>query len=887
MIKTSGIGITKNDNFSIEFWLKGKSQTNATLFSCGKGDSDGNAMEKLSVGINSTGDFCLNTNGNSLIIPSISILDTLWHHFALSVTRNGNSNVYIDGQQKLQISSTKVGGLSTDTMSLGSRYYTDSVIVSGKCFYKKIQDRYFEGSMDEVRIWKCALTADNIRLDMKSRLTNSEIGLIAYYPFEETAVGNVVNYSLKDFSITNVGIAKSNATSTSITPGIKIPRAKEDVSYSYTASDNKIIFLIDAPLAKTENCTLEFAVNKVYDLNGNKLGSPIKWTAYVNNNRLNWETEQISITKEVLDAYTFKAVIVNNSGKYENFIIDGLPGWLSVNVSSGKLNPLEKKELTFTVDPSTNIGSYECRVILTGNNNMQDLLPVSLKITGTRPDWSVNPYDYESSMNVIGQIKIEGVYQEDPEDILGAFIGTRCVGLASPVFDNTKNSYVLYMDIYGNSTDNGQALSFSLWDAGTGRIYPAVDVIGDSIKFVGTTIKGSITNPRVFNATDKVEQQISLKQGWSWMSTNVVNTQTLLIDQFKKGIETAGIQLKSTAGFIGYYNGFWIGNDLTMNQVGMYMVKTSQAKTLKMIGSMAKPVDYPITIKPNWNWIGYVPQFVTPLKTALSGLSAKEGDQIKGQVGFASYSARTGTWYGSLQYMMPGLGYMYNSNNNDSTLFNYPSQYISQSKVEMLDVEVETTKWSVNVNKYQMSMTVTAIAAIDNKEVSNGTMQVGVFIGDECRGTATLKYLDAYQRYMAFLQIWGNTEDMNSKITFRSYDPTNNQEMTAVQSLSFVSDNITGSPIAPYQINFVISGTTDLDMNLLKIYPNPVIDMIHFNSDPGMIEQFEIIDNIGRVLVSDCKINNNSLNVGNLTPGVYTLRIKCNGKTSNQMFVKK
>ena len=894
LIKSSSIPMTKKDNFSIEFWVKGNAQINKTIFSCGKGIGDIDSSDKLSIGINNSGELNLNSKGNTYIVPEAVVLDGSWHHFAMSVLRNGNSNVYIDGQQKLQVSSSKIGGLASDSISLGSRRYSDSIVVNTKKTTTIVKDQYFNGMLDEVRIWNSALGAENFRLDMRSKLTGTESGLIAYYPFEEQTKDSggqlQITSSFNDCSSKKSGTGiYTNFLSSSAsleTPGIKVPRPKEDVSFSYTASENKIIFNIDAPLAKIENCMLEFAVNKVYDLNGNKLVSPIKWTAFVNNNRLNWETGKISIVKQVLDEYTFKAVIVNNSGKYENFIIDGLPSWLSVNAASGKLNPLEKKELTFTVDKATNIGSYESRIILTGNNNMKDMLPVSLKITGTSPDWSVSPYEFESTMSLIGQIKIDGVYQEDSEDILAAFNGTKCVGVASPQFNKSKNSYIVYMDIYGDDTENGKALTFSLWDAGTGRIYPTVDVIGNSINYLSSSIIGSVNNPKAFNATDKIEQQLSLKLGWNWISTNVVNTNPTLISQFKSNIGSNGVLLKSRFdGFIDYSNGNWIGDDFDLHQNSMYLLKMNQDQLLKLTGNMAKPVDFPVTINQFWNYIGYVPQFVAPVKDALSTLNAKEGDQIKSQFGFASYS--DGIWYGSLQYMMPGLGYMYYSNNTLPTTFNYPSQYISQSKAEKLDVETETMKWSVNVNKYQMSMTITAIATIDKKEVSNGNMQLGLFIGDECRGTATLKYVDAYQRYMAFLQIWGNTDDLNSKITFRSYDPTINQEMTADQSLSFVPDNITGSPVTPYQIDFVISGTSDLNMNLLKIYPNPVIDIIHFNSDPGMIEHAEIIDNIGRILVSDNRINNNSLNVGNLIPGVYTLRIKCNGKTSNQMFVKK
>ena len=166
-------------------------------------------------------------------------------------------------------------------------------------------------------------------------------------------------------------------------------------------------------------------------------------------------------------------------------------------------------------------------------------------------------------------------------------------------------------------------------------------------------------------------------------------------------------------------------------------------------------------------------------------------------------------------------------------------------------------------------------------------MQVGVFIGDECRGSATLKYVDAYNRYFAYLMILGNTEDMNRKITFRSYDPVNTQEMIAVETMSFIPDNIVGSTASPFKIDYVISGTDDFKMNQFKIYPNPVSDIIHFNSNAELIEQVQVIDNIGRVLLSDSKITKNSLNIGNLIPGIYTLRIKCEGKISNQIFVKK
>jgi hypothetical protein len=799
--------------------------------------------------------------------------------------RGGNANAYIDGIQKFQTSATNIGGMECDSITLGA---LRSIAIGAT---KPTITKRFKGWMDEVRIWNNAISTENVKLNLHSKLTGNETGLIAYYPFEkQNSLGDVV-YSLADASIPAFSTMKNggNAVGDTLnysnnTPAIKVARTRVKVGSSFTASDNKIIINIIEDADRIENCVLEFEMDRIMDLNSNRLASPIKWSAFVNMNRLKWETETVNLTKEVLAPLTFEAVISNSSGKYENFVVTGLPSWLSVNKTQGTLSPLNKTTLVFTVDNSTNIGSYECDIRLTGSKNIDEILPVRLKVTGPRPNWAVNPYNYESTMNVIGKITIEGVYQEDPEDMLAAFKGSECVGIASPIFDKTQNSYILYMDIYGNNSEN-TPLTFSLWDAGTGRIYPGVEV-GKTINYTASAIVGDVITPQIFNATDKVEQQLNLKQGWNWISTNVTSTLPTLITQFKTGIETAGIQLKSQTGYIDYANNLWTGNDFNLNQTSMYMVKTNQAKTIKMVGATAKAASLSMVINPLWNWIGYVPQFVSPVKDALGGLAAKDGDQIKGQIGFASYSG--GKWYGSLQYLTPGIGYLYYSKNSAPSTFNYPSQYISMSKVAKQSEVAENMRWSVDANKYQMSMTVTCVTSINNKEVANSDMQVAVFVGDECRGTASLKYVDSYNRYMAFMMVWGNLDDVNKKITFKSFNTTNNQELSlSEQSLTYTPDNIVGSPVTPYQINFMVAGNNVVNMDNLKLYPNPVSDMLHFDCNTNGIEKVEVIDNLGRQLISYTQVNKNTINVSNLVPGVYTLRIKYNGNVTNHIFVRK
>ena len=897
VIKSSHIPILETKDFSIEFWFSGTSgQKNATLFSCGKENID--QSKNMTVAFDGDGNLNFTNNGIINPIPAGDVLNNNWHHFALSVMRGGNAIVFIDGAQKYQTSASAIGGMVGDSITVGARRYN----INGQS--NSAYDNAFTGSMDELRIWDCALTGENIRLDMHNSLYGTETGLIAYYPFEKSIGGNDMISSLDDYSIPasvnkkNGGIAiGKNVTFSTNTPAIKQARARVKVQSTITSSDNKVLINVTEDASLIENCNLEFEMKRILDLNGNRISSSLKWSAFVNMNRLKWQTESINLTKEVLMPQTFEATISNSSGKYENYVINGLPGWLSVNKTQGTINPMEKVTLIFTVDPSTNIGSYECDIRLRGSKNIDEILPVLLKVTGTRPDWSVNPNDYGLSMNVIGQIQIGGVGQEDSEDMLAAFIGNRCAGVVHPQFDKTKNAYIFYMDIYAKVEDLLLPVKFSLWDASTGRIYPGVDVYEDNkpfgiFNFVDGTIEGEVVNPLVFNATDKIEQQLNMKKGWNWISTNVENT--TLIDQFKTGLEKVGEQIKTKVVvdnvvdgvFISNSDGNWSGTLDKINQITMYMLKTNADITLKLEGAMAKPADKAISISEGWNYIGYVPQFVAPVKDALSGLAAVNNDQIKGQVGFATYSG--GAWYGSLQYMMPGLGYMYNSKNTNGSVFNYPSQYISQSKVAKQTEETTDMKWAVNINKYQMSMTVTGVVSVDNTEVANADMQMAVFMGDECRGTATLKYVDAYKRYMAFMMVWGNVDDVNKKITFRSYNPTNNQELSLEdQPLTYVADNIIGSVTNPYKISFVTSGTNETGMDMLKLYPNPVSDVLHFDCNPEGVEQVQILDNLGRQLNGYSNSFTNSMNVSSLVPGVYTLRIKYNGNVTNHMFIRK
>ena len=103
------------------------------------------------------------------VITGTGVLDVnQWHHIA-AVNNNGVRTLYVDGvQQSISGASLNVSQ-NSDALKLGSDY-------SG---------RFFDGKIDEVRIWNTARAPDEIINYMDSTLTGSEEGLVAYYDFNE------------------------------------------------------------------------------------------------------------------------------------------------------------------------------------------------------------------------------------------------------------------------------------------------------------------------------------------------------------------------------------------------------------------------------------------------------------------------------------------------------------------------------------------------------------------------------------------------------------------------------------------------------------------------------------------------------------------------------
>jgi hypothetical protein len=495
------------DDFTWELWFKAPAQGEATLLSIGS---------MTTVGFNAAHELVLASDGKTQTLNKLNLLDDQWHHLALSVKRSGQAKAVIDGKVV-----TTFTGNNVFSGSVGGGYYYLGAKMTQVNETTKEYSQYFKGNIDEVRVWNSALATDHIVLNKNNKLRGSEAGLLAYYPFESYQKRDQlieVYESLNDAVAGNSSsVGHMTATSTVAVP-VKDVRPVKNVPFTFTASERKIVLnLTDEPY-RLEDVTLTITAKDILDMHNN-VSAPVTWLAYVNQNTLLWDSDPVNIVMQQGEKKTFTARITNIGAATVSYTIGNIPGWLSVNSAAGNLQPLASKELTFTVAGGVNIGNYETAIELTSANNINELLPVQLKVTGQRPDWNVNPSDFEQSMTVTGQILIEGLPQEDEEDLLAAFVNDTCIGLASPKYEAAYNAYFVYMTVWGDARHNGQKLTFKVWDAGTGHVYPVVQLSQNSqpltMNFTADDIQGTPDEPIRFNALDMIEQHIAIANGWN------------------------------------------------------------------------------------------------------------------------------------------------------------------------------------------------------------------------------------------------------------------------------------------------------------------------------------------------------------------------------------
>jgi len=542
-------------------------------------------------------------------------------------------------------------------------------------------------------------------------------------------------------------------------------------------------------------------VKDIVDANGN-YSEPIRWTVFVNRNQLLWDENAYTIVKDEMTDTTFTLTIVNNSSVTQSWNLDNVPSCMTMSETSGRIQPLQTKTITCTIDATAEHGETEHTLYLNGNENMDCPLYITTKVYANKPDWNINPNEFEYSMSIIGYVEINGAIADDDEDMMAAFVDGTLSGVANLRLLPAMGRYFIMMTIYQNdeTVSGPKDITFRYWDASTGivysdaQLYSANGVI-TNLKYQNNTVLGSINDPVRIVMGDEIEQVLELNKGWNWVSFNVEPSQKSLNSIMSAYINYFSI-IKSQNGFAqpDRVSGTVYGNIGNMDCKTGYKIKAKTSFDLQLNG-FAASLDSVINLKAQqWTWFGFLPQKAMTVNAAMSNINPAVGDIVKSKSQFTTWDGYQ--WIGSLEVMRPGQGYVYRSFSSNNISFTYPDFADMANFMPAQSNEVLNYFDPVDPGMYQGNMNVTAVVHYNGEEVT--TAEIGVFAGGECRAAAT-----CYNGFY-FITVPGDSAvNLTMKVVYIDSVYTLQGDMT------YKNDAIVGSVVAPLTIELTTGVVPD------------------------------------------------------------------------------
>lgn len=881
-------------DYTIETWFKAdEAQQTATIISNGRGDGEemGGSFNLFALNLEE-GRLVFHNNGVRVACDG-SFADNDWHHVAVAVNRtSGRGQIYVDGKLNTYFEAADLGGIAAAYIHLGARVWTPADNLQ-----QERADNFFKGEIDEVRVWNLYKSETLVENGNSNRLDGTEKGLLAYYPFEtyiEWQGVKELQFSLMDqkqqadpTQKVPDAVAVGGDVETKASAPVKAKGPESKLLYDFVVNNDALIINLKEPYERIEKTIVKFTVDGVRDKNGNEILSPITWSAYIDRNQLKWSDNALTVVKKLNEEKTIKVKALNKGGSIEHFTIENLPSWLEAEPASGTIDPTSSADIVLTIDPSLNIGTYDETLYLRGDNNVVEALQLTVKVEGEKPEWTVNPADFKYNMSVFGKLYINKVYSSDDEDMLAAFSGGKCVGVCNNRYYKQNDMYYAMLTVYSNDV-NGSDLEFRIWDASTGQTYIAQSE--KPISFENNAVVGSPSQPVLFTAKDYRVQNITLNEGWTWISTNIASDKLSDLNKLlADGKWTSDDQVKSEQyGFASWTkrNG-WVGQLTAIDNDQMYLVHSSAPQNLHISGPAVDPTSHKLTIRgakedgtPRWNYISYLPSDNFTLKEALAGYDAKEGDIVKSQTQMAMYSGNLG-WIGSLTYMENGKGYMLQRQSQDDAQLQYPSKTSVGRKAK---AAMAAAKNADGTNAYfPYSANMTAVVEVEGVSLQQGDRLVS-YVAGEPRGYAEgITLPDGRTIFM--LAIGGDKPEAVDVTVERDGDVV----AKAPSVISYAANSNVGTINEPMHISFL--GTE----GGLYVYPSPFYSQLKIRAmvDRDAYADVYVTDMSGKRVVAwnDCNAGGNvdiTWNAGNTVPaGVYIVSITVDGNVYSMKAIKK
>ena len=112
-----------------------------------------------------------------------------------------------------------------------------------------------------------------------------------------------------------------------------------------------------------------------------------------------------------------------------------------------------------------------------------------------KPEWSLDVKAYEYNMTMTGLLEFNGQTLSSSDDIIGAFVGETCRGLAQPIYVPELEGHFVFLTIYSDTAE-GDSVRFQVYDS------KADDTrkVENTVLFKSDDIGGQLLEPYVYTA---------------------------------------------------------------------------------------------------------------------------------------------------------------------------------------------------------------------------------------------------------------------------------------------------------------------------------------------------------------------------------------------------
>ena len=511
---------------------------------------------------------------------------------------------------------------------------------------------------------------------------------------------------------------------------------------------------------------------------------------------------------------------------------------------------------------------------VSGNRNLVANFALSGTITN---HWTPEGSSYSEIMAMYSVIQIDGVEQYSNTLEVGVFCGDECRGSAIASEFNLTHRYLAILNVFG---ENGHQLTFKLYDHSIGQELDLTPPAAVSFDFNGY---GNPVEPYVLNFTSSITHTQALNSGWNWWSTYIEQDGIDGLGMLENSIGSAGVRIQGRNGTIDQFeyqgSSYWYGSLSSIENEQMYKIRTNAACNAVMVGHAALPANHPININGGWNWIGFPCNQSVSVNDAMSGFTPVANDVIKGRNGSTTYVSygSTSLWYGTLNTLEPGQGYMYKSNSNTSKTLVFQT---GRGEETLTDVTEENSFFTPNTDDFSDNMLVTAVIDLDGQELRSEDYEVAAYVGNECRGSVGLMYVEPFDRYVAFLLVFGEAEE---EIHFVLTDGNNVAWSDGL--LTYTADGMEGTVTEPVTLHFGTLGLNDNEHDFVNIFPNPSNGI--FNIEGNELRKIEVVNAFGQtVLLREVENNIVQIDLSGKAAGVYLLRVITNNGITTKQIVK-